>query len=464
MTKKLVVGILANVDAGKTTLSESMLYLRGKIGKMGRVDNQDVYLDTNALEKARGITIFSKQAIFEIHSTQITLLDTPGHVDFSMEMERTLQILDYAILVISGADGVQSHTKTLWYLLKMYRIPVFIFVNKMDQKGIDKEKLMKSFKNQLSDGCISFEKDQGDEFYEEVAMCDELLLEDYLESGHIKVDRIKEEIKTRKVFPCFFGSALKLEGVEYFMEKILQYAILPSYSVEFGARVFKITRDEQGNRLTHMKLTGGRLKVRDLISGEGWEEKISQIRIYSGKSFEAVGEIYGGTVCAVTGLTQTKPGEGLGIEKNLSKAILEPVLSYQIKLPEGYSPREVIPKLREIEEENPELHIVWNETLQEIQAQIMGEVQIEILQSLIKERFDIDVSFDDGRIVYKETIENVVEGVGHFEPLKHYAEVHLLLEPGERGSGLQFETNCSEDILSRNWQRLIMTHLEEKKP
>lgn len=462
MTEKLVIGILANVDAGKTTLSESLLYLSGRIGKLGRVDNQDAYLDTDALEKARGITIFSKQAVFDIRSTQITLLDTPGHVDFSMEMERTLQVLDYAILVISGADGVQSHTKTLWRLLKMYNIPVFIFINKMDQVGANKEKLIKSIKSQLSDRCVSFENDYGDEFYEEIAMCGETLLEDYLENGQISVEQIKKEIKARRVFPCFFGSALKLEGVEYFMEKLIQYTIVPFYPEEFGARIFKITRDAQGNRLTHMKLTGGKLKVRDILSGNGWEEKITQIRIYSGKNFEAVGEISAGTVCAVTGLTKTKPGEGLGIEQNFSKPILEPVLSYQIKLPEGYSPREVMPKLREIEEENPELHIVWDETLQEIQAQLMGEVQIEILQSLIKDRFNLDVSFDDGRIVYKETITNTVEGVGHFEPLRHYAEVHLLLEPGERGSGLQFATNCSEDLLSRNWQRLVLTHLEEK--
>lgn len=462
MRQKLVIGILANVDAGKTTLSESLLYLSGKIGKMGRVDNQNAYLDTEALEKARGITIFSKQAVFDIHSTQITLLDTPGHVDFSMEMERTLQVLDYAILVISGADGVQSHTKTLWRLLKMYQIPVFLFINKMDQPGTDKEKLMKSIKSQLSDACISFEKDNGNEFYEEVAMTDERLLEKFLETGHVTEEQIKEEIKARKIFPCFFGSALKLEGIEYFMEKLIQYTIGPSYPEEFGARIFKITRDEQGNRLTHMKLTGGKLKVRDVLSGNGWEEKINQIRIYSGKNFEAVGEISAGTVCAVTGLTQTKPGEGLGFEQNFSKPILEPVLSYQIKLPDGYSPREVMPKLREIEEEHPELHIVWDETLQEIQAQIMGEVQIEILQSLIKDRFNLDVTFDDGHIVYKETITNTVEGVGHFEPLRHYAEVHLLLEPGERGSGLQFATNCSEDLLARNWQRLILSHLEEK--
>lgn len=462
MTNKLTIGILANVDAGKTTLSESMLYLSGKIGKIGRVDNQDAYLDTDDIEKARGITIFSSQANFEICSTQITLLDTPGHTDFSVEMERTLQVLDYAILVISGADGVQSHTKTLWTLLEMYGIPVFLFINKMDQKGIDKIRLMKSLKERLGDGCISFEKDTGNGFYEEIAMGGETLLEEYLDTGHVETESIKSAIKSRKIFPCFFGSALKLEGIDFFMEKMIQYSKGPLYPEAFGARIFKISRDEQGNRLTHMKLTGGSLRVRDILTGDNWEEKVNQIRIYSGKDFEAVSEVQRGMICAVTGLTQTKPGEGLGTEKSFLKSILEPVLSYQIKLPKDCSPREIMPKLREIEEENPELHIVWNETLQEIQVQIMGEVQTEILQSLVKKRFNVDISFDEGHIVYKETITNTVEGVGHFEPLRHYAEVHLLLEPGERGSGLQFETVCSEDVLSKNWQRLVLTHLEEK--
>lgn len=462
MERKLVIGILANVDAGKTTLSESILYLSGKIGKLGRVDKQNTYLDTDAIEKSRGITIFSKQAIFEIGTSKVTLLDTPGHVDFSMEMERTLQVLDYAILLVSAADGVKSHTQTLWRLLKIYDIPTFIFVNKMDQDGADKKELIKALKSQLTDKCISFEKDSGEGFFEEVAVCSEDLLEVYLNTGHIQKDMIKEKIKERKIFPCFFGSALKLEGVKDFIEKMIDYTLVVSYPKEFAAKVFKITRDEQGNRLTHMKITGGKLKVRDLIKGQGWEEKANQIRIYSGKTFEAVGEACAGTVCAVTGLTQTRAGEGLGLEKDFSKPVLEPLLSYRIILPKAYSPREVLPKFWELEEENPELHIVWNEALEEIQAQVMGEVQIEVLQSLIKKRFDIDVSFDDGRIVYKETIANTVEGVGHFEPLGHYAEVHLLLESGEPGSGLQFETNCSEDLLARNWQRLILTHLQEK--
>jgi len=460
--KKLVIGILAHVDAGKTTLSESMLYLSGKIGKLGRVDNKDAYLDNFELERARGITIFSKQAIFEIGETQITLLDTPGHVDFSAEMERTLQVLDYAILVVSGADGVQGHTKTLWRLLEMYKIPAFIFINKMDQYGTDKTSLMKEIKKQLDDGCIDFEQVNTDGFYDQLAMCDEAMMEAYLETGSVEIEQIKKAVMERKIFPCFFGSALKLIGVEEFMQGIITYTCIPNYPDEFGAKIFKISRDEQGNRLTHMKLTGGKLKVKDVLKGSGWEEKVNQIRIYSGQKFQTVNEIEAGSVFAVTGLSQTRPGEGLGIEEDSDTPVLEPVLSYQIILPEGCDPRAMLPKLRQIEEEEPELHIVWDEQLQEIQVQIMGEVQIEILQSLIKSRFGVDVAFDAGRIVYKETIANVVEGVGHFEPLRHYAEVHLLLEPGERGSGLQFEVNCSEDILSKNWQRLILSHLEEK--
>jgi len=460
--KKLVIGILANVDAGKTTLSESILYLSGKIGKLGRVDNKDAYLDTYELERARGITIFSKQAIFEIGETQITLLDTPGHVDFSAEMERTLQVLDYAILVISGADGVQGHTKTLWRLLDMYQIPVFLFVNKMDQDGTDKDKLIKEMKKQLDDGCIEFGQVKTDGFYDQLAMCDEIMMEAYLETEHIETAQIKKAVKERKIFPCFFGSALKLEGIEQFMQGIVNYSIIPYYSNEFGAKIFKITRDEQGNRLTHMKLTGGKLKVRDILTNSIWEEKVNQIRIYSGQKFEAVNEIEAGSVCAVTGLSQTRPGEGLGIEEASDTPVLKPVLSYQIILPEGCDPRAMIPKLRQIEEEEPELYIVWDEQLQEIQAQIMGDVQIEILQSLIQSRFGVEVAFGAGRIVYQETIVNIVEGVGHFEPLRHYAEVHLLLEPGEPGSGLQFGIDCSEDILGKNWQRLILSHLEEK--
>ncbi|KNY26387.1 translation factor GTPase family protein [Pseudobacteroides cellulosolvens] len=460
--RKLVIGILAHVDAGKTTLSEGMLYLSGRIRKLGRVDNKDAYLDTNELERARGITIFSKQAIFEIDGTRITLLDTPGHVDFSAEMERTLQVLDYAILVISGADGVQGHTKTLWRLLDMYKIPVFLFVNKMDQNVTDRDKLINKIKKQLDDRCIEFGQVKEDVFYDQLAMCDEIMMEAYLKTGHIETARIGVAVKERKVFPCFFGSALKLEGVEQFVHGLVKYAKAPGYTDEFGAKIFKITRDEQGNRLTHMKLTGGKLKVKDVLTNGVWEEKVNQIRIYSGQRFEPVNEVDGGSVVALTGLSESRPGDGLGIEEASAAPVLEPVLLYRIVLPEGCDPRVMIPKLRQIEEEEPEIQIAWDEQLQEIQAKIMGEVQIEILQSLIKSRFDVDVAFDEGRIVYKETIGNVVEGVGHFEPLRHYAEVHLLLEPGEPGSGLLYRSECSEDVLSKSWQRLILTHLEEK--
>ncbi len=460
--KKLIIGILAHVDAGKTTLSEGILYQCGKIGKLGRVDNKDAYLDTFELERARGITIFSKQAIFEFGELQITLLDTPGHVDFSAEMERTLQVLDYAILVISGADKVQAHTLTLWRLLELYQIPVFLFVNKMDQMGTDKEMITIDLKKQLEDACIEFTVENKDNFYEQVAICEETMLEEFLEAGKITTSHIQKAILERKVFPTYFGSALKLEGIEQLLEGIQTYSTIPSYPQEFGAKVFKITRDEQGNRLTHLKLTGGVLKVKDIFKNERWEEKINQIRLYSGQKFEAVTELEAGSICAVTGLTQTLPGEGFGIEEATQAPILEPVLTYRILLPEGCDPKMMLPKLRQIEEEEPELHIVWDELLQEIQAGLMGEVQMEILQSRILSRFGIKIDFDAGRIVYKETIANTVEGVGHFEPLRHYAEVHLLLEPGEQGSGLQFELNCSEDILGKSWQRLILTHLEEK--
>ncbi len=460
--KKIVIGILAHVDAGKTTLSEGLLYMSGKIGKLGRVDNKDAYLDTYELEKARGITIFSKQAIFEAGGIQITLLDTPGHVDFSAEMERTLQVLDYAILVISGADGVQGHTKTLWRLLDMYNIPVFIFVNKMDQSGTDKENLIKELKKQFSDGCIEFEQIKTEGFYDQLAMCNESMLETFLETGHIDNLQIKRAIKERMVFPCIFGSALKLQGVDEMMQCIVDHVTIPFYPDEFGAKIFKITRDDQGNRLTHLKVTGGNLKVKDILTNDDWEEKVNQIRIYSGQKFEAVNEIEAGSVCVVTGLSKARPGECLGIEKASYTPILEPVLFYQMILPEGCDPRAILPKLRQIEEEEPELHIVWDKQLQEIQVRIMGEVQIEILQSLIQDRFGIKVAFDTGGIVYKETIANIVEGVGHFEPLRHYAEVHLLLEPGEPGSGLVFESKCSEDILGKSWQRLVLHHLDEK--
>lgn len=460
--KKLVIGILAHVDAGKTTLSESLLYLSGKIRRLGRVDNKDAYLDNYELERARGITIFSKQAMLDLSNTQITLLDTPGHVDFSTEMERTLQVLDYAILVISGADGVQAHTRTLWRLLSIYHIPVFIFINKMDQNGADKDEIMNELKKQLGDGCIEFGQGVTKDVSDQLAMCDEMLMENFLETGYIEIPYIREAIRERKLFPCFFGSALKLIGIEALMQGVEEYTGMPSYPEEFGAKIYKIGRDEQGNRLTYMKVTGGRLKVKDVLTNGVWEEKVNQIRIYSGQKFEAVNEAEAGTICVLTGLSQTKPGEGLGGEEASETPVLEPVLSYQVLLPEGCDPRVMIPKLRQIEEEDPELHVVWDEQLKEIQVQIMGEVQIEILQSLIQSRFGMEVSFDSGRIVYKETILNVVEGVGHFEPLRHYAEVHLLMEPGEQGSGLQFVADCSVDVLAKNWQSLILSHLEEK--
>lgn len=460
--KKLVIGILAHVDAGKTTLSEALLYLSGKTRKLGRVDKQDAYLDTHELERQRGITIFSKQAIFQVDDVQITLLDTPGHVDFSAEMERTLQVLDYAILVISAADGVQGHTLTLWRLLERYRIPTFIFINKMDQDGAECDQILADLKSKLSEGCCDFGASSSDEFYEQIAMCDEELLEIYLEKNRLELAEIQKAVKRRSIFPCRFGSALKLEGVEEFLHGIVKYAVVPSYPEEFGARVFKITRDEQGARLTHMKITGGSLKIREAVTNGVWEEKVNQIRLYSGEKYEAVSEAAAGTVCAVMGLTQTKPGEGLGSEQGGDAPVLEPVLSYQIILPPGVDPKAVMPKFKELEEETPELSILWNEELQEIQVRIMGEVQIEILQRLIQDRFNLKVEFDTGKILYKETIADVVEGVGHFEPLGHYAEVHLLLEPGSPGSGVVFASNCSEDELSRSWQNLVLTHLREK--
>ena len=471
--KKLVVGILAHVDAGKTTLSEGLLYTCGRIRKPGRVDHKDAYLDTFELERERGITIFSKQAVFSMGDTEVTLLDTPGHVDFSAEMERTLQVLDYAVLVISGADGVQGHTQTLWRLLERYRIPVFLFINKMDQEGTDRGRLLEDIKKHLRGNFVDFNMDQNSEaFAEELAVCDEALLESYLEMGQIADEAIAEQIAARKIFPCYFGSALKLTGVQEFVTGLCTYARPGIYGEDFGAKVYKIARDEQGSRLTYMKITGGRLKVKEILADSGeksadraepWEEKVDQIRIYSGAKYELAREAEAGTVCAVTGLTHTYPGEGLGAEAESDMPVLEPVLNYQILLPEGTDVHLMLKKLKELEEEEPQLHIVWNEQLGEIHAMLMGEVQTEILRSLIWERFHVRAEFGAGNIVYKETIADAVEGVGHFEPLRHYAEVHLLLEPGERGSGLQFFTACSEDVLDRNWQRLILTHLEERE-
>lgn len=462
--KHICAALLAHVDAGKTTLSEAMLYTSGSIRKLGRVDNKDAFLDTYALERARGITIFSKQAVFSIDDTEITLLDTPGHVDFSAEMERTLQVLDYAILVISGADGVQGHTRTLWRLLEKYEIPVFLFINKMDQNGTDKERILSELKQKLNDNCVDFTQDSTEDFYDQMAMCDEMAMEMFLENSRVDLALIQDMIVGRKVFPCYFGSALKLEGVKEFMTGYMKYIQPPVYDDTFAAKVFKISRDAQGNRLTHMKITGGSLKVRSSIEyGGSISEKVNQIRIYSGEKFEAVSEVNAGAVCAVTGLTKTRPGQGLGAEEASDEPILSPVLTYQVMLPEGCDPAVMLPKLRQLEEEEPELHILWNEHLQEIQAQLMGEVQIEILQSMIAERFGVNVTFGAGHIVYKETIADWAYGVGHFEPLRHYAEVHLLLLPGQPGSGLEFGTICSEDTLDKNWQRLIMTHLMEKE-
>ena len=457
--KQLVVGILAHVDAGKTTLAESILYKSGSIRKPGRVDHGDAFLDTFALERSRGITIFSKQARFALKNLDVTLLDTPGHVDFSAEMERTLQVLDYAILVISGADGVQGHVKTLWRLLKQYHIPVFLFINKMDQNGTDRQKLLEDLEQKLDERCVDFGV-TGDEFYDALAMCDEYLMESYLEEGMIEDTDIADAIKKRHVFPCFFGSALKMEGVEELLRGMETYAQCPVYREAFGARVYKISRDDQGNRLTHLKVTGGVLKVKmPLETGE----KVDQIRIYSGAGFQTAQEVTAGGICAVTGLLNTRSGDGLGETGVGMEPVLEPVLTYQIELPEGTNVHDMFLKLKQLEEEEPELQIVWDDHSGEIHAKVMGEIQIEILKSVIADRFHVDVHFGTGSIVYKETIENTVEGVGHYEPLRHYAEVQLILEPGERGSGLVFDTLCSEDLLDRNWQRLILTHLYEKK-
>ena len=473
--KQLCVGILAHVDAGKTTLSEALLYTSGTIRTWGRVDNKDAFLDTYELERQRGITIFSKQAVIRTESLQIQLLDTPGHVDFSAEMERSLQVLDYAVLVISGTDGVQGHTRTLWQLLRRYEIPVFLFINKMDQPGTDKEQILAQLKEMLDDGCTDFGTEDKQTFMENVAVCDEDLLEQFLESGQIHTEQIRELIVHRRIFPCYFGSALKMEGIDQLLQGLEEYTKEPVYPEEFGAKVFKIVRDAQGNRLTYLKVTGGVLHVKDKLGGirlekgaEGqqevpWEEKVNQIRIYSGEKYDSVDQAMAGLVCAVTGLSYTKPGQGLGAEEDSALPVLEPVLNYQLILPPDCEPAAFLPQLRTLEEEEPQLHLVWNEALQEIQVQVMGEVQIEILQSLIRERFGITVHFGTGHIVYKETIANKVEGVGHFEPLRHYAEVHLILEPGEPGSGMQFALGCSEEQLSKNWQRLILTHLEERE-
>lgn len=493
MGKCMSVGLLAHVDAGKTTLAEGILYTCGNLRKPGRVDHGDAFLDNFALERQRGITIFSKQARVRWGEVELTLLDTPGHVDFSAEMERTLQVLDAAILVISGTDGVQGHVNTLWRLLKQYGIPVFLFVNKMDLEGCDRERLMGELRSRLDERCVDFPAAAADKrltpgslgmgedlenFYENAAMCKESLLEEYLETGSISRENLAEAVWDRQLFPCFFGSALKLQGVEELLHGIVSCSLFPEYPEEFGARVFKIARDEMGNRLTYLKVTGGELRVKMLVGsrkaewaeGSGqetdgwqWTEKADQLRIYNGAQYTVVDRVEAGGLCAVTGLTRTFPGQGLGAETEDEAPVLEPVLTYRLLLPEGCDGFQTLGRLRQLEEEEPQLHLEWQEARQEIQLQVMGEVQLEVIKSLILERFDLKVSFGEGSIVYKETVAEPVEGIGHYEPLRHYAEVHLLLEPGEPGSGLQFASLCSEDQLDRNWQRLVLTHLEEKR-
>lgn len=461
--KRLVIGILAHVDAGKTTLSEALLYLTGALKKLGRVDHQNAFLDTFAIERERGITVFSKQAELSLPTAAVTLLDTPGHVDFSAEMERTLQVLDYAVLVISGTDGVQAHTQTLWRLLKRHHVPTFLFINKMDIHLDARAARMAELKKRLGDGCIAF--DQPDTMAEEIAMCDEALLERYLETGGVESEDIASLIRARKVFPCYFGSALRLEGVQALLDGLEHYTQQPQYDSAFGAQVFKITRDGQGNRLSHLKITGGTLTVRALMSGEedgGWQEKVNQIRVYSGEKFQTAEQAESGMVCAVTGLTHTRPGMGLGSAAGALPPVLEPVLGYRVQFPDKYDAHTMLKNLRLLEEEDPQLRVVWNERLGEIHLQLMGEVQLEVLSRVIAERFGVPVTFDEGNIVYKETITTPAVGIGHFEPLRHYAEAHLLLESGERGSGLQFATACPTDTLDLNWQRLILTHLAEK--
>ena len=458
--ENIVMGILAHVDAGKTTLSEGMLYLSGTVRKLGRVDHKDAFLDTYSLERDRGITIFSKQAVFSLGNRRINLLDTPGHVDFSAEMERTLQVLDYAVLVISGADGVQGHTETLWKLLKLYEIPTFIFINKMDQPGTDRESLLTELKERLDEGCIVFGKGKNVESLEEIAMTDEAVLDYFMEHETVRNKDICRLIRERKIFPCYFGSALKLDGVQELLAGFEEYMKPFDGKKEFGARVFKISRDDKGERLTFLKVTGGKLVVKMPINKE---EKINQIRIYSGAKYEAVNEVEAGGVCAVTGLSSSYIGQGLGVEKGTAAPFLEPVLTYQMILPEGADTTKVLRELKQLEEEEPLLNIVWNPALEEIHVQLMGEVQTEILKTMIAERFHLDVEFGTGKIVYKETIKSPVVGVGHYEPLRHYAEVHLKMEPLEAGSGLVFDTDCSEDVLDRNWQRLILTHLQERE-
>ena len=463
----IVLGILAHVDAGKTTLSEAMLYLSGKLKKLGRVDHRDSFLDNNSLERARGITIFSKQAVMPLGEMTVTLLDTPGHVDFSAEAERSLQVLDYAVLVISGTDGVQAHTETLWKLLERYNVPVFIFVTKMDLPGCDRQALMEGLRTRLSERCVDFSAD-GDALFESAAMCSEEAMDEYIETGSIGTKRMRDMLRRREIFPCCFGSGLRTEGVAEFLNTLELYARPGDYSEDFSARVYKIARDAQGNRMTFMKVTGGALRVRSLMKyadrdGNAFEEKISQLRIYSGAKYDTAETVLHGQICAALGLTGTYPGQGLGAAGDFAEPLLEPVMSYRVILPPQSDPAVLLPKLMQLDQEDPQLHIVWNERTREISVQLMGRVQAEIFRSLVKERFDTDITLDTGRIMYRETIKDTVEGVGHFEPLRHYAEVHLLLEPLPRGSGIELSSSCPEDELDRSWQRLILTHLAEKQ-
>ena len=460
--KKTVIGILAHVDAGKTTLAEAMLYKTGKLRRPGRVDNGDTMLDSHLLERSRGITIFAGQAVMKLGEYEATLLDTPGHVDFSAETERILQVLDIAVLVISGTDGVQSHTRTLWNLLRIYNIPTVIFVTKTDLARIGKAELMSELCSELSDCCVDFSA-SAHERDEAAAMCSEAAMESYLESGCVDDACLRSMVGGRQIFPCFFGSGLKLEGIDEFLAGLEKLIPQRSYGCEFGARVFKITHDKGGAKVTHLKVTGGALRVRDTVSYGDKSEKISAIRIYNGARFENVELTEAGGVCAVTGLSEARDGQGLGAEESGAEPILEPVMNYRVVLPEGVDAKTFLPKLRLLEEEDPMLRVTWDSHLQEINVRLMGEVQVEILKSLIADRFDIAVQIDNGRVLYKETIADSVEGVGHYEPLRHYAEVHLLLSPLPRGSGLQFSTRCSEDSLDRNWQRLILMHLAEKQ-
>lgn len=465
--KRLVLGILAHVDSGKTTLAEALLYQSGQLRRLGRVDHRDSFLDTHRLERSRGITIFSKQAQLVLPQAEIALLDTPGHVDFSAETERTLQVLDYGLMVVSASDGVQSHTETLWNLLDRYGVPAFLFINKMDLPGTDRQQILSQLRRRFGEGCVDFGQPE-EELWEQLALCDEGLMREYFEKGSIGGGSVARAVAERKVFPCCFGCALHLEGIERQLSLLEQLTCMPRYPEGFSARVFKLSEDEQGARLTHMKITGGSLRVKTSLPVAGEEErpateKINQIRIYSGEKYRMVEEAFPGTVCAVTGLSGFRPGDFLGEGEKMRAPLLRPVQKYRVFLPEGTDPHVALRSLRRLEEEDPQLHIVWQEGPGEIQLQLMGAVQLEVLEGLIRDRFGFSVSFGQGTILYKETIAAPAEGVGHFEPLRHYAEVHLLLEPGEPGSGLRFDCACREEILGKNWQRLVLTHLREKE-